>query len=144
MKIVLIPIDGSDTSMQAVRQLLSLGSALKWVHAILLNVEPPVPLLERMVGGRPTEMRALQEPARAAGEKTLAPAKAEIERAGGRCTTHVEFGDPAETIASRAKEWNADVILMGMQAGGVTGARILGSVTRRVLQLAHVPVMLVK
>ena len=144
MKIVLLPIDGSEASLKAVHQLLSLSNSLQWIQAILLNVEPPVPLLERMVGGHPKVMRALEEPARVTGDKVLAPAKAELDRAGVRNTTHVEFGDPAEVIAARAKEWNADLILMGMHGGGLIGSRSLGSVTRRVLHLTEVPVMLVK
>jgi nucleotide-binding universal stress UspA family protein len=141
---VLIPIDGSDPAMRAVRSFIGLARSAPAMHAILLNVEPAVPLMQRMVDGRPGEVRRIEGPLRDKGEKLLAPAKAELERAGVRYTSFVEFGDPADVIVARAKEWTVDLIVMGTQGRGGIGSLLLGSVAQKVLRQAEVPVMLVK
>jgi nucleotide-binding universal stress UspA family protein len=141
---VLIPIDGSDPAMRAVRSFIGLARSAPAMHAILLNVEPAVPLMQRMVDGRPGEVRRIGGPLRDKGEKLLAPAKAELERAGVRHTSFVEFGDPADVIVARAKEWTVDLIVMGTQGRGAIGSLLLGSVAQQVLRQAEMPVMLVK
>jgi nucleotide-binding universal stress UspA family protein len=141
---VLIPIDGSDPAMRAVRSFIGLARSVPAMHAILLNVEPAVPLMQRMVDGRPGEVRRIEGPLREKGEKLLAPAKAELERAGVRHTSFVEFGDPADVIVARAKEWTVDLIVMGTQGRGAIGSLLLGSVAQQVLRQAEMPVMLVK
>jgi nucleotide-binding universal stress UspA family protein len=144
MRLVLLPADGSESALRAVGAFCDLARTAPGMHAILLNVEPAVPLMQRMVDGRPGEVRRIEEPLRAAGERLLARAKAELERAGVRCTAFVEFGDPADTIVARAKEWSADLIVMGTHGRGAIGSLLLGSVAQKVLQRASVPVMLVK
>lgn len=56
----------------------------------------------------------------------------------------VRIGDPGHTIADRAEELAADLIVMGSH--GRTGLTrfFLGSVTERVVRLAHCPVLVVK
>jgi len=144
MRMVLIPIDGSEPALRAVRSFIDLARSAPAMHAILLNVEPTVPIMERMMDGRPAEVRRLEEPLREKGEQLLAPAKAELERAGVRHTSFVEFGDPADIIVARAKEWAVDLVVMGIEGRGAIGALLLGSVAQKVLRQADVPVMLVK
>jgi nucleotide-binding universal stress UspA family protein len=144
MRMVLLPIDGSDSALRAVAALADLARTAPGLHAILLNVESTVPLMDRLVDGRPSEARRMEEPRREAGERLLAPARAALERVGVRCTSFVEFGDPADTIVARAKEWSADLIVMGTHGRGAIGSLLLGSVAQKVLQRAAVPVLLVK
>jgi nucleotide-binding universal stress UspA family protein len=144
MRMVLLPVDGSESALRAAAALADLARTAPGLHAILLNVEPAVPLMQRMVDGRPGEVRRMEEPLRDAGERLLAPARAALERVGVRCTSFVEFGDPADTIVARAQEWNADLIVMGTHGRGAIGSLLLGSVAQKVLQRAAMPVMLVK
>jgi len=144
MRMVLIPTDGSEPALRAVRSFIDLARSAPGMHAILLNVEPSVPLLQRMVDGRPGEVRRIEGPLRDKGEKLLGPAKAELERAGVRHTALVEFGEPADVIAARAKEWAVDLIVMGAHGRSVIGTLLLGSVAQKVVRQADVPVMLVK
>jgi nucleotide-binding universal stress UspA family protein len=141
---VLIPVDGSAPALRAVASFIDLARSAPTMHAILLNVEPAVPLMQRMVDGRPGEVRRIEGPLRDKGERLLAPAKAELDRAGVRHTSFVEFGEPADVIAARAKEWAADLIVMGAHGRGTLGTLVLGSVAQKVLRQADVPVMLVK
>jgi nucleotide-binding universal stress UspA family protein len=52
----------------------------------------------------------------------------------------VETGDPASSIASLAREWNAGLIMMPTRGRGVFRAALLGSVTAKVLHDADCPV----
>jgi nucleotide-binding universal stress UspA family protein len=142
MTTVLIPVDGSETALRAVRRFADLARGMPDVYAILMNVEPELPLVDRMAGGSPGGT-TFGQPLRDRAE-LLAQAKAELERAGVRCTAFVEVGDPADTIVARATGWNADLIVMGTHGRSAIGSLLLGSVAQKVLQRASVPVMLVK
>jgi nucleotide-binding universal stress UspA family protein len=53
-------------------------------------------------------------------------------------------GDPAENILSVAKKRKADVIVLGRRGMGRLAGLLLGSVSQKVSQLAHCPVLTVK
>src|SRR5215510_13087823 len=113
MRVALIPVDGSEPALRAVRSFIDLAHSAPAMHAIVLNVEPAVPIMERLFNGSPSEQRRTERPLRDKAEKLLAPAKAELERAKVRYTAFVDFGEPADIIAARAKEWDVDLIVMG-------------------------------
>lgn len=48
----------------------------------------------------------------------------------------------AREIANAAREWNADVLVMGSRRAGSWGSLLLGSVSQDVLHLGHMPVLL--
>jgi nucleotide-binding universal stress UspA family protein len=52
----------------------------------------------------------------------------------------VETGDPASSIASLAREWNAGLIMMPTRGRGIFRAALLGSVAAKVLHDADCPV----
>jgi len=53
-------------------------------------------------------------------------------------------GQYGETIANYAKEKQCDRIVMGTRGLGAVGGLLLGSVARKVIHLADVPITLVK
>lgn len=59
-------------------------------------------------------------------------------------TTEVVIGSPAETIAQRAADLSADLIVMGTHGRGALGHLFIGSVAERVIRLAPCPVMTVR
>jgi len=144
MRVVLIPVDGSEPALRAVRSFIALARSAPAMRAIVLNVEPAVPVMERLFNGSPSEERRTQGPLRDKGEKLLAPAKAELERAEVRHTALVEFGEPADIIAGRAKDWDVDLIVMGVRGRDAVGRFLPGPVAQKVLHRTEVPVMLVK
>jgi nucleotide-binding universal stress UspA family protein len=141
---VLIPIDGSETSLRAVRRLALLAPHLQQTEALLLNVQHPVAMSERIVNGRPSEVQSLEAPLREAGIKLLAPVQAVLDKAGIPHAGHVGFGDPAATIAEFASKHHCEQIIMGTHGLGAIASLVMGSVATKVLHLASVPVMLVK
>jgi nucleotide-binding universal stress UspA family protein len=144
MSTALIPIDGSDAAFRAVCRFADLVRDTPHTDAILMNVEPALPFVDRLAGGSPDAERRFLQPLRDKAEALVAPARAELERAGVRVIVAVEFGDPADTIVARAKDWDADLIVMGSDRRGAIGSRLPGSVARRVLHLSELPVLLVK
>jgi len=81
---------------------------------------------------------------RDAGEAGVQRAKALLEAANIRCQAHIVLGDPAGCIAAYATETRCDEIIMGTRGMGAVGNLVLGSVARKVVHLAAVPVTLVK
>ena len=55
----------------------------------------------------------------------------------------VRMGDPAEQILTEADRIAADIIIVGTRGLGAYAELLLGSVSRKVLHLAKVPVMVV-
>lgn len=56
----------------------------------------------------------------------------------------LEFGKPATKILEGAKNWSADVIVMGSHGRGRVGSLLLGSVAEGVLRHAKCPVLIVR
>lgn len=144
MRVALIPVDGPEPALRAVRSFIDLAHSAPAMHAIVLNVEPAVPVMERLFNGSPSEQRRAERPLRDKAEKLLAPAKAELERAKVRYTAFVDFGEPADIIAARAKEWDVDLIVMGARGRDAVGRFLPGPVAQKVLHRTDVPVLLVK
>ena len=66
-----------------------------------------------------------------------------VDVSGVKVTTHVEVGDPAETIVDQATKLGADVVAIATHRGSALARGILGSVTDRVLHSSTVPVLVV-
>ena len=141
---VLMPVDGSETALRAATQFAALAPKLQEAEVLLLNVQRPVALNERIIDGRPSELRHLEAPLREAAEKLFASTRKVLEGAGIEYTTHVEFADPATAIADYAQGHHCDLIVMGTRGLGAIAQITLGSVSNKVLHLTAIPVMLVK
>ena len=144
MTTALIPVDGSETALRAVRRFAALVRDKPDAYAILMIVEPELPLVDRMAGGSPDDVRRFGQPLRDKAEKLLAPARSELDRAGVRFSTSIEFGDPADTIVARAKDWSVELIVLGSERRGTIGSLLQGSVAQKVLHHSDLPVLLVK
>ncbi len=141
---ILIPYDDSGPALRAVKQVAATRDTMDKVQVVLLNVQHTDFFIERLVDGRKSEIERLEQPLREEGEKLLRKAAAVLEKAGVRCSSHVELGNPAPIIADYAKKYHCDMIVMGTRGLGSVESLILGSVATKVLHLARVPIMLVK
>ena len=65
------------------------------------------------------------------------PADAKIEQT-------VRTGDPADEILAEANKIKADVIVVGRRGLGAYSELLLGSISRKIVHLAQVPVMVVQ
>jgi nucleotide-binding universal stress UspA family protein len=69
-----------------------------------------------------------------------------MERAlpvGVAVTRLIREGDPSADIVAAAKEWGADLIVMGAHARGAVARFLLGSTAEAVVRRAHCPVLTV-
>jgi len=77
-------------------------------------------------------------------EKVLSAAGLMIRAKFLEADTHVETGDPAEFIIALAKKSKCSEIVMGSRGLGRLSGLLLGSVVAKVVQLADMPVVVVK
>lgn len=79
-----------------------------------------------------------------AGEKAMRPALTLLERAGVPFKSYSRTGAPADVILKFARERHCGAIVMGTRGMGALAGLVLGSVAMKVIQLAPIPVTLVK
>jgi nucleotide-binding universal stress UspA family protein len=139
---VLLPVDGSDNALRAVRHVASRESICREPAEIhLLNVQPAVASgVVRMF----LSQGELQGYYREEGEKALASAREELAKAGVAFSAEVRVGDLAETIVRCARDQRCGLIAMGTRGMGSVANLLLGSVATKVISLAEVPVLLIK
>lgn len=138
---ILLPVDGSEVSLKAVRMALDMKRQGLAVELVLANVQEPANLYEMMTAPDP---EVLERVSQAAGEDTMAPAAALIKTAGVAFESEVGGGDPAHTIIDIAERYRCDLIVMGARGTSALRSALLGSVSNEVLHAASVPVMIVK
>lgn len=143
MKTVLVPVDGSESSNQAIQHLIKKRANYRdpaELEIHLLNVQHPVPGDVNMF----IDHEELKQFHHDEGLKALQQARELLDKAGARYTFHVSVGDPAEIITHYAKEKRCDQIIMGTHGKSDLAGFFLGSVTHKVIHLTEVPVLLVK
>ena len=143
MKKVLVPVDGSECSLRAVRYLADqraegLIPAHLAVH--LVNVQAPLSShVGQFVEHGDISRYHVEESARA-----MQSARAMLDAAGITNEPHAEVGRTAEVIVKLADALRCDHIVMGTHGRGAFAELLVGSTTLKVVHLAHVPVVLVK
>ncbi len=67
-----------------------------------------------------------------------------LEANGFRVTTEMPFGLPAETLVETAEKYNVSLVVMGHHGHGNLTDILLGSVSSKLIHLAHLPVLLIR
>lgn len=141
MKKLLVPCDGSESALRAVRQAATEAPAGTADEIHLLHViEPmtPIKLSEAFAAERLDE----RFPPQAA--EALEPAVAVLAQARVKYSLHCLFGEPAPEIAEYARTAGCDAIIMGTRGRGALASLVIGSVASQVVKLVDIPVTLVK
>lgn len=138
---ILIPVDGSALSLEAVRVAVQLLKAGLQGDVVLANVQEGANLYELLVAHDP---EVIDRVAAEAGLHTLAPAQALLDVAGVSYECEVAKGDPAHTLVDIAERFGCDLIVMGARGTSALRSAMLGSVSNEVLHASPVPVMIVK
>jgi nucleotide-binding universal stress UspA family protein len=138
---ILVPTDFSDCSAAALRVALDLALPLQ-ARLRLLHVYPAPSLVFDPYGIQPAEPVLLEAPK--AARQRLEQEVEEASGAGIEVDGEVREGAPAPQILEEAREWGADLIVMGTH--GHTGIEhvLLGSVAERSVRLAPCPVLTVR
>lgn len=142
---VLVPVDGSKSSLCAVQYVATLTDRVQEpLDVLLINVQPPLPKSMLLFNGRPSEVQRLEEPAKAHGAEILAAAGTALDKASIQNKRYVEIGEPAPTIVQFAQTHHCELIAMGTRGLSDMESLVVGSVARKVLHLSHVPVLMVR
>jgi len=138
----LVPVDGSDSALAAVRHVIKLVRDRGPLEIHLLNVQPPLHGdVTAFVSA--SAVRSFHEEESATA---LAPACALLDAAGIPYTKHAVVGHTAETIAGCAKQLGCDKVIMGTRGLGTMTQLLLGSITHETIHRmdSTIPVTLVK
>ncbi|WP_077211345.1 universal stress protein [Bacillus dakarensis] len=136
---VLVPIDGSDSSIKAVEFTISIMK--QGDRVVLMNVQKPQYDGFEKVGNVSKEQLDafyLDE-----GRKILTSAEELIKKQGISYESVVRIGLPSIEITKVAKEISAHSIVMGSKGMSPVVSHALGSVTYSVIHLAACPVTVV-
>jgi nucleotide-binding universal stress UspA family protein len=140
MTTILVPVDGSDSSVNALKTAIKWGKKSNWTLHVI-TVQPPILL------GNPAlyvAAETIDQYYQEAGTETLNLVKPLLNESGLTYQTAIKTGPVAQEIAEYANNNGIDQLIMGTRGlGSVTGL-LLGSITTKVLTLVHVPVTLVK
>lgn len=140
MKRILVPVDGSSSSLKALRHAIErVRGGQGEVHVV--HVEPAMEYEELRLYVLREEIAKLRHEAH---QRVLAAATEELKQAGIKHVAHLREGDVADTIVRLVEAQHLDEVVMGTRGMGAAATLLLGSVAQRVVHLVQVPVTLVK
>jgi nucleotide-binding universal stress UspA family protein len=143
---ILVPVDGSPTAGRGLAEAMHLarltGGCLRLLHV--------VDELSVSLGGAAAFTAAAPDTftlLRDAGLEILATARARVEAEGLAVDTVLDDtlgGRIADRVLAQARQWPAELIVIGTHGRRGVGRLLLGSDAEQVLRQAAVPVLLVR
>lgn len=141
MKRILIPVDGSETSLRAVKTAIKTVAELTVPCEIrLITVQAPI------LSGNVTRFFTadmIDSYYQEEGEKALTEARKLLDEADVNYQDRTLVGHAAQAIIQYLEDENCDHVFMGTRGLGAVTSVVLGSVTHKVVSLSPVPVTLV-
>jgi nucleotide-binding universal stress UspA family protein len=141
---ILLAIDESKSSQAAVQSVMAMACQPGIEVKVLHVVEPPSLLVGREMTGPDPEFEAVWKTFREHAEALVAKATEALRKAGLNAAPAVEDGDPKSKIIDMAKEWHADLIVVGSHGRKGLNRFLLGSVSEAVARHAHCSVEIVR
>ncbi|TCK73566.1 universal stress protein [Acidipila rosea] len=139
-KRILIAVDESTFAAHAANTGLELARQLGAEVAFVTVVDPAVAQTATDSGVSPDRWLAMAQ----TDARNLLRAFCERAAATPPALEFLETGKPAASIVVAARNWPADLIVIGTHGRGTVGNLLLGSVAQGVLQNAHCPVMVIR
>jgi nucleotide-binding universal stress UspA family protein len=137
---ILVAVDDSPAALAAVHAAVELallgGGRIRFVHVI--GDGDLVRALSRI--GHEDRLDAKRDQAAAS---LLRHVSAAADRAGVLAETATVTGEPAGLLLAAARDWDAQIVVMGRSDVRGPGRAYVGSVTRAVLEFSEVPVLVV-
>ena len=116
---ILLPVDGSEISLEAVRFAIRMAGEGLDASVVLANVQEPSTLYELVVAHDP---QVLEQVSASAGAHTLLAAQALLDEAGIAYECEVASGDPAHTLVDIVERYGCDLVSWGPAAPAACAA----------------------
>ncbi len=143
---ICVAVDGSNTSMLAVESAAQIAQAFN-AQLLLLHVIRPMkipPELERFL--KADDLKNIR--ANALGDVGREITQNARQKAESLCSTRITQkiveGDPAPMIVKVAKQFDADLIVMGTRGLNKVEGALIGSISRKVANQTPLSVLIVK
>jgi nucleotide-binding universal stress UspA family protein len=138
---LLVPVDGSPTAMhgldEAIRVAQLSGGAIRVVHVLDQHFAPGLEFCTADVLG------ALQQ----VGADIVGAARARVSASGVPVEAEVAealSGTVAEVVVDQARQWGADLIVIGTHGRRGVRRLMIGSDAEQIVRMASIPVLLVR
>lgn len=138
---ILLPVDGSEHSLDAVRHVIALVREGMQASVVLVNVQEPTYLYEMVLA---PSADVLERVSGSAGHHSMEAAEDLLRQADIEFEKELVSGEPAPTILEAGERYDCDAVVMGARGRGLVPSAVLGSVSQRVLHDSPVPVTIVK
>ena len=138
---ILLAVDGSESSLAAVRHALRLVAEGLSATFVLANVQEPANLYELVTAHDP---EVLREVSTSAGAHLLEPAEALLKASGVLWEREIASGAPAPMLAEMIERHGIDAVVMGARGLGAARSAVAGSVSHWLLAHGPVPVTVVR
>ena len=140
MQIIMIAVDGSQESLEAVRQGAVLVQGGLRAEIALVQVQEAASFLQLAT----QDSDAIAAAAVEAGEHLMAPAASVLDAAGVTYTTEVVLGEPSTVLSDMAEQINAHLVIVGARGMGAIESALVGSVSKALISHCSKPVLVVK
>lgn len=137
---IMIAVDGSRQSLQAVRQAVALAQNGLQAQFLVAHVQEPPSLLELASESVDVVTEASME----AGMDLVAPAQEILEAAGADYEVEISVGEPVTTLLEISENQQCQQIYIGATGEGALRSILIGSVSREVARRSPLPVTIVK
>lgn len=145
-KNIMVAIDGSETSVAALREAISLAKVLQAKLNLTYILDVDVALNGLMMS---FDYAPLIDACKAEAEKILQNAIEKAQQEKITCEKNIVLlnageGTIAEKIAEEAKKGHADLLVVGTHGRRGVSRLLLGSVAEGILRAASMPVLLIR
>jgi nucleotide-binding universal stress UspA family protein len=142
---IVCPVDFSNCAQQALKYATELAKQFDAELSIVHAYEDPAAYVTPMpMSGYVGPGAELLLELRKQLEQRLTQTTAEVQQLGVRVRSELLEGAPYRVVLDWAKEYGADLIVVGTHGHtGLTHA-LLGSVTERIVRMAHCPVLTIR
>jgi nucleotide-binding universal stress UspA family protein len=146
-KRILVPVDGSDTSNQALRMAIALaGEHLAALHIVHVVEETPVYVSMDTLPYPPADyMEALREEGQKILDGAVATARERKIETDGKLIVLDRPGQRiSDAIEQEAEHWHADLVVVGTHGRRGFRRLLLGSVAENLIRISTKPTLLIR
>jgi nucleotide-binding universal stress UspA family protein len=138
---ILLPVDGSEPALDAVRFAVQLVRDGLRATFVLANVQEPTYLYEMVLA---PDAEVLERVSGAAGAHSLEAAQSLLQAAGVTFERELALGDPGHTLIEVIERHGCQAVIMGARGMGALRQALLGSVSQALVHDSPVPVTIVR